>query len=211
MSIVQRAKNIILKPSDEWNIISREPATISGILGGYAAILAAIPMAAGILFTGALGISGAGLLGGGAIPLGFEAIAAMSVIGYILSLITLDLMGIIVNSVSPSFNGKSDLHQSLKLLTYASTPTWLAGLVGWIPILGALVSFAGGRLHRGHCAHLCCPVFDCVRHHHRPSVFNIFCRRSDRRTVRRIICVYAPSKMGMPQLSRRHGANYATK
>ena len=142
MSIVQRAKNIILKPTDEWNIISREPATISGILGGYAAILAAIPMAAGILFTGALGISGAGLLGGGAIPLGFAAIAAMSVIGYILSLITLYLMGIIVNSVSPSFNGKSDLHQSLKLLTYASTPTWLAGLVSWIPILGALVSFA---------------------------------------------------------------------
>jgi hypothetical protein len=59
-----------------------------------------------------------------------------------MSLITLYLMGIIVNSVSPSFNGKSDLHQSLKLLTYASTPTWLAGLVGWIPILGALVSFA---------------------------------------------------------------------
>jgi hypothetical protein len=70
------------------------------------------------------------------------AIAAMAVIGYILSLVTLYLMGIIVNSVSPSFNGKSDLHQSLKLLTYASTPTWLAGLVGWIPILGALVSFA---------------------------------------------------------------------
>ena len=110
MSIVQRAKNIILKPTDEWNIISREPATISGILGGYAAILAAIPMAAGILFTGALGISGAGLLGGGAIPIGFAAIAAMSVIGYILSLITLYLMGIIVNSVSPSFNGKLDLH-----------------------------------------------------------------------------------------------------
>lgn len=144
MSIVDRAKNIILKPTDEWNVISAEQATVGGLFTGYAMILAAIPMVAGIIFTGALGISAAGLggLGGGAITLGFGALATLAIIGYLLSLVTLYVMAIIVNAVSPSFNGKSDLVQSMKLMVYASTPTWVVGLVSWIPILGGLISFA---------------------------------------------------------------------
>ncbi|OYY16238.1 MAG: hypothetical protein B7Y62_03660 [Sphingomonadales bacterium 35-56-22] len=144
MSIVARAKNIILKPTDEWNVIADEPATVGGLFTGYAMILAAIPLAAGIIFTGALGINAASLggMGGGAMEMGFGVIAAMSVVGYVLSLVTLFLMSFLVNAVSPSFNGKSDMVQSTKLMTYASTPTWVAGLVGWIPILGGLISFA---------------------------------------------------------------------
>jgi hypothetical protein len=144
MSIVARAKNIILKPTDEWNVIAGEPATVGGLFTGYAMILAAIPLAAGIIFTGALGINTASLgdMGGVAMELGFGAIAAMAVVGYVLSLVTLFVMSFLVNAVSPSFNGKSDMVQSTKLMTYASTPTWVAGLVGWIPILGGLISFA---------------------------------------------------------------------
>ena len=144
MSIVARAKNIILKPTDEWNVIAGEPATVGGLFTGYAMILAAIPLVAGIIFTGALGINAASLggMGGGAMALGFGAIAAMAVVGYVLSLVTLFVMSFLVNAVSPSFNGRSDMVQSTKLMTYASTPTWVAGLVGWIPILGGLISFA---------------------------------------------------------------------
>jgi hypothetical protein len=144
MTIVARAKNIILKPTDEWNVIADEPATVGGLFTGYAMILAAIPLAAGIIFTGALGINAASLggMGGGAMEMGFGAIAAMAVVGYVFSLVTLFVMSFLVNAVSPSFNGKSDMVQSTKLMTYASTPTWVAGLVGWIPILGGLISFA---------------------------------------------------------------------
>lgn len=142
MSIVDRAKNIILKPADEWTVIAGEPATIGGLFTGYAMILAAIPLVAGIVFTGALGINAAsfGGMGGGAMAMGFSAVAAMAVIGYVLSLVTLYLMSMIVNAVSPSFNGKSDMVQSAKLMTYASTPSWVAGLLAWIPILGGLIS-----------------------------------------------------------------------
>lgn len=144
MSIVDRAKNIILKPTDEWNVIAGEPATVGGLFTGYAMILAAIPLVAGIIFTGALGINVASLggMGGGAMAMGFGAIVTMAVVGYVFSLITLFVMSLIVNAVSPSFNGKSDMVQSTKLMTYASTPTWVAGLISWIPILGGLISFA---------------------------------------------------------------------
>lgn len=144
MSIVDRAKNIILKPTDEWNVIAGEPATVGGLFTGYAMILAAIPLVAGIIFTGALGINVASLggMGGGAMAMGFGAIVTMAVVGYVFSLLTLFVMSLIVNTVSPSFNGKSDMVQSTKLMTYASTPTWVAGLISWIPILGGLISFA---------------------------------------------------------------------
>jgi hypothetical protein len=143
MSIVERAKNIILKPADEWNVIAAEPATVSGLFTGYAMILAAIPLIAALIFTGAFGISAAGLGGlGGVAAIGFSAVAGFAVIGYIISLIMLWLMSFIVNAVSPSFNGKSDIVQSTKLMTYASTPSWVAGLVSWIPILGGLISIA---------------------------------------------------------------------
>jgi Yip1 domain len=144
MSIVDRAKNMILKPADEWNVVAGEPATVGGLFTGYAMILAAIPVIAAIIFTGALGMSAAGFggMGGGAMAMGFSAVTAMAVIGYVLSLVTLYLMSMIVNAVSPSFNGKSDMVQSTKLMTYASTPTWVAGLVSWIPILGGLISLA---------------------------------------------------------------------
>ncbi|MGB5077616.1 MAG: Yip1 family protein, partial [Sphingorhabdus sp.] len=143
MSIVERAKNILLKPADEWNAISGEPANVSGLFTGYAVILAAIPLVAGILFTGVLGMSAGGFGAmGGAMSLGLSAIAGLAFIQYLLSLAILFLMIIIVNAVSPSFNGKSDTVQSAKLMVYASTPVWVAGLIGWVPILGALVGLA---------------------------------------------------------------------
>ena len=144
MSIVERAKNIILKPTDEWNVIAAEPATVGRLFTGYAMPLALILVASEILFSGLLGISAADMmgLGGGIMSMGMTAIAGMAVVGFVLSLVTLFVMGTIVKLVSPSFNGTSDKVQAMKLMTYASTPNWVVALVSWIPFLGALLSFA---------------------------------------------------------------------
>ena len=143
MSIVQRAKNIILKPSDEWSVITSEPATVGGLLTGYAAPLALIPLVSTILFTGLLGISAADMMGlGSAIPMDLMTITGMAVVDFILSLVILFVMAAIIKLVSPSFNGTSDKVQAMKLMTYAGTPSALVALVSWIPFLGALLSFA---------------------------------------------------------------------
>jgi hypothetical protein len=143
MSIVQRAKNILVKPTDEWNVIASESATISGLFTGYAMPLALIPLVATILFTGLLGISAADLMGlGSGMPSDLMTIAGMAAFSFILSLVTLFIMGTVVKLVSPSFNGTSDKVQAMKLMTYASTPTGVVALVSWIPFLGALLSFA---------------------------------------------------------------------
>jgi len=143
MSIVERAKHIILKPTDEWNVIASEPATIGGLFTGYATPLALIPMVSTILFNGLLGISAADMMGfGSGMPLDLMAIAGMAILSFIVSLVSLFVMGTLVKLVSPSFNGTSDKVQAMKLMTYASTPSWVVALVSWIPFLGAVLGFA---------------------------------------------------------------------
>ena len=100
MSIVQRAKNIILKPSDEWNVIASEPATIRGLFTGYAAPLELIPLVSTILFTGLLGISAADMMGlGSGMPMDLMTISGMAVVDLILSLAMLFVMAVIIKLV----------------------------------------------------------------------------------------------------------------
>ena len=114
MSIVERAKNIILKPTDEWNVIASEPATIGGLFTGYAMPLALIPVFSAILFTGILGISAADMMGfGDGMPLDLMTISGMAVVDLILSLAMLFVMAVIIKLVSPSFNGSSDKVQAM--------------------------------------------------------------------------------------------------
>jgi hypothetical protein len=46
MNLVDRAKNILLKPKDEWQVIAGETATVKDLYLNYAMILAAIPVIA---------------------------------------------------------------------------------------------------------------------------------------------------------------------
>lgn len=142
MSLVDRVKNILLQPKSEWEVIAGESTTVGGLFTGYAAILALLPVVGGIVAMGLLGISAGGMggLGGAGLSIGLSAVVAMTVIGYVVGLAVLWLMSFIVNAVSPSFNGKSEMVQATKLMTYSSTPNWVVGLVSpFIPIVGSLL------------------------------------------------------------------------
>jgi Yip1 domain len=141
MSLVTRITNILTKPAAEWEVIANEPATVGGLFTGYALPLAAIGPIVSILFLGVLGI-GAGSMALPGMSIGMTFIAATAIAGYVISLLVLYLMSMIVKAVSPSFNGNSDMVQATKLMTYASTPAWVAGLVSWIPGIGWLFGLA---------------------------------------------------------------------
>jgi Yip1 domain len=141
MSLVTRITNILTKPAAEWEVIANEPATVGGLFTGYAVLLAAIAPIMSILFMGVLGI-GAGAMALPGMSIGMTFIAATAIAGYVISLLVLYLMSMIVKAVSPSFNGNSDMVQATKLMTYASTPAWVAGLLSWIPGIGFIISLA---------------------------------------------------------------------
>ena len=88
---------------------------------------------------GTMGMGEAGALLG---AMGMSYFVATAIVGYVLGLLVIWVVAMIVNAITPSFNGKQDMVQATKLMVYAGTPVWVAGLVSWIPILGWLVSLA---------------------------------------------------------------------
>ena len=142
MSIVNRAMNIITKPKEEWLVIASEPATVGGLFTGYAAILAVLPVIGSIVFLGLLGLGASAMGGAAMMGMGLNFIAVTAVVGYFLGLGLLWLVSFIVNAVTPSFNGKQDMVQATKLMVYAATPTWLAGIISGIPVIGILIGLA---------------------------------------------------------------------
>ena len=130
--LVARVQNMIMKPALEWDVIAPEPASVAGLFTGYACILAAIPAIATI-------ISSALFTHYGVI---FGLISA--VLGYVLGLVGVYVIAFIVDALAPSFGAEKSQIQALKLVIYAYTASWVAGIALIIPILGGLVALAGG-------------------------------------------------------------------
>lgn len=75
MSLVDRAKNILLNPKAEWDVIAKEPATVGSLFTGYAIPLSVLPIIGSVIALGLLGI-GAGSLA----PMGIASVASVKVV-----------------------------------------------------------------------------------------------------------------------------------
>ncbi|HTX48640.1 MAG TPA: Yip1 family protein [Caulobacteraceae bacterium] len=128
----QRVQNMLLRPSAEWDVIDGEPATVAGLMSGYVAILAAIGPIATILITL--------LIGRWLLIL----VIAQQVVAYMLSFVGVYIVSFIVDALAPSFGVQKNHIQSMKLITYANTAAWVAGVFNLIPIAGVLGVLAGG-------------------------------------------------------------------
>lgn len=128
-TLASRVKNIILRPSPEWDVIDREPATVKGLFTGYAMILAAIgPIA--------------GLIGGALFHQNILGAVVGAVVGYALSLVGVFLLGILIDALASSFGGVPNRIQAMKVAVYSSTASWLAGVFNILPLL-AILSIVG--------------------------------------------------------------------
>lgn len=143
MSIVDRAKNMILKPAEEWGVVADEPATVGGLFTGYAAILALIPAVVGLLAALFLGAAMSQYMGGAMGAMTTGALLTQTVLGYISGLLLVLVMSYLVSAVAPSFNGRQDLVQATKLMVYSGTAAWVSSFFLIIPVLGILVYFGG--------------------------------------------------------------------
>lgn len=136
MGLVDRVKNILLKPKEEWQTIEPEQTDVKTLYTSYIMLLAAIPAVVGIISTAMF----AGMLGrfGASISIGYMAVA--SIVGYVLSLIMVFVVAHIADALAPSFDGEKNFLQSFKLVAYSMTASWVGGVFGIIPLLGALLS-----------------------------------------------------------------------
>ncbi|MGQ0660495.1 Yip1 family protein [Sphingosinicella sp.] len=134
MTLIDRAKNILLTPKTEWGVIDAEPATVQGLYTSYVLILAAIGPIAMLI--------GQQVFGWGAMgvtikpPLNYSI--GLAVITYVLGLVSVYVMALIIDALAPSFNGTKNQIQAMKVAAYAPTAAWLAGIFQIVPGLAFL-------------------------------------------------------------------------
>jgi hypothetical protein len=138
-SLVDRAKNIIMRPREEWPRIDAEPATIGGIYAGYVAILAAIPPLAGAIGMLLFGVRFFGIV----YRPSPAHVITQAVVQYLLGLAAVYVMALIIEALAPTFGGTKDRLKAFKVAAYGATAGWLAGIFAIIPALGILAIIGG--------------------------------------------------------------------
>jgi hypothetical protein len=139
MSIVQRAKDILLDPKATWPKIEAEAATVQSIYVPYVVALAAISALAGFIGMSVVGAGGFGV----SFRVPFVSGLVNMVVGFVLALVMVFVLALIADALAPTFGGQKNQINALKLIAYGSTAGFLGGVFSIIPaasILGLLAA-----------------------------------------------------------------------
>lgn len=139
MRLVERARNIIVSPSSEWDTIAADSTSTGKLLTGYV-----LPLAAAAAIAAFIGMVFIGqtlpFLGHYRMGLGWGL--AYLVYSVVMAVVFVYVLGFIIDALAPTFGGTRNLHQAVKVAAYSYTPVWLLGLLAVIPVLG-FVSLIG--------------------------------------------------------------------
>lgn len=132
--LVQRVKDILLKPAATWDVIDGERPTVGSLYTGYIMPLAAIPAIAQVI---GMTVFGAGAFG---IVVKWSPVTAVvqGLLMYVLSLAMVYVLALIIDGLAPSFGGTKDQNQALKVAAYSYTAGWVAGVFSIFPALSIL-------------------------------------------------------------------------
>lgn len=136
MALIDRAKNIILTPKTEWDVVAAESMAPAQLVTGYVLPLAAAYALAGLIGT-ALVLSFFGGFGGLGIALAF------AVFHLVMAVVSVFVLGFIIDALAPTFAGTKNFNQAVKVAAYSHTPIWVFGLLTIIPFLGWLAILIG--------------------------------------------------------------------
>ena len=134
--LVTRVTNILTKPKQEWGVIAGETTSVAALYSGYIVILAAIPAVVSFLQMAFIGI--------GLFRIAITYVLMGTIVSYVLGLGAVYLAAFIIEKLAPNFQSQGDTLQALKLVAYANTAFWVAGVCNILPFLGVLGMIAGG-------------------------------------------------------------------
>jgi uncharacterized membrane protein len=139
VDLMTRATNILTKPAAEWPVIAGESTTPTELITNYAAPLSAIPAVCGFIGMTMVGVS-VPLMG--TIRTSMLSGLSGALVRWVLGLVGVYVTAIIVEKLAPTFQSRGDTTQAMKLVAFASTPMWVAGVLQLIPALGVLTILA---------------------------------------------------------------------
>lgn len=131
-AIFTRAKNILIQPATEWEVVKGETSDKNAVLKDYA--LPLIILVAIASFLGGLIFTRFGLL------IGY--VVAKAVGDFIVAFLGIYISAIVINELASSFGSKKDTNAAFKLVIYSFTPVLIALAVYYlIPILFFVLIF----------------------------------------------------------------------
>jgi hypothetical protein len=133
MNIVDRVKNILMKPKEEWQVINTESTPTPTLITTYLLPLAVLAALASFIGYGFI-------LGYGTVKIGliYALIALVQIV------LAVYINAFITDALAPSFASEKNMIKSAQLVVYAATPGYIGSLLNIIPAIGWLGSLAGG-------------------------------------------------------------------
>jgi len=139
MNLQERVTRILKQPKQEWPVIEAETTDTMTLYRSYIVPLAAIPAICGLIGMVVIGVS---LPFVGRYRYGIAEALRVEIFQYIGQLIGCYVAALIVSKLAPTFGSRDSQIQALKLVAYATTPVWIAGVLNLVPVLAVLVVFA---------------------------------------------------------------------
>lgn len=149
MPLMERAKNILFQPKQEWPVIDGEKTTTGGLYTGYIIPLAAIGPAASLI---GWSVIGARVPFVGTIRVPFMSGLKAALIQYAGALAGIFVLALIIDALAPTFGGQKNQIQAMKVAAYSATAAWVVGIFALIPtlaILGLLALYSLYLLYLG--------------------------------------------------------------
>jgi hypothetical protein len=132
MNIIERAKQIILKPKDEWVAIDQESTSVKDLVTGYLvplALVATIASFIGYSFFFKFHSLGFGIK--------YAILYFVTYVGGAL------LTAWVIDALAPSFGSTKDFRKAMQLVVYSYTPMMVASVVMIFPALSPIMLLAG--------------------------------------------------------------------
>ncbi len=139
MNLLERAKNILFKPKDEWTVIASETPNTPSLIFSYVLPLALIPAIAKFIGFGVFGFHIGRFAGLSGLGWGISS----GIISLITTILAVYIVAFIIDILAPSFKSEKNFGRSMQLVAYSFTPMWVAGILYLIPFLGIIASILG--------------------------------------------------------------------
>lgn len=133
MNLIERAKNILVSPATEWNVIATENPDVNKIFTNYVIPLAGIAAIAAFIGYGLIGFN---MLGYRMSGLDWGLYQAL--VSFIVTVVSVFTSAFVIDALAPSFGSEKNFGRSFQLVAYSFTTVWLGGIFQIIPALGFL-------------------------------------------------------------------------
>ena len=138
MNAIDRAKNIIISPVKEWDVIALETPNTGQIISSYVLLLAGAAAVAAFIGYGFIGFnSGFTRVNG----INWGIYHALSVL--VEAIVGVFIGALVIDALAPSFGSEKNMARSVQLVAYSSTPAWIGGLLAIYPPIALIGVLAG--------------------------------------------------------------------